>query len=99
MGWPDVYACEEGEDFRPASITWAKAMPPGGAAIYTGDEIPEWTNDFFIGVLGFNSDTLHLHRLRLDAVGNEINEVYLQGEYGRLRGHHGPGRGSLRDYK
>ena len=86
LGWPEVYACEEGEGFTPASITWAKAMPPGGAAIYTGDEIPEWTNDFFIGVMGFSSDTPHLHRLRLDDGGNvSINEVYLNGEYGRLR--------------
>ena len=36
LGWPDVYACEEAEGFTTASITWSKAMPPGGAAIYTG---------------------------------------------------------------
>jgi len=86
LGWPDVYACEEAEGFTTASITWSKAMPPGGAAIYTGTEIPEWQGDLFIGVLGFDDDTPHLHRLRLSNNGNiEINEVYLRSEYGRLR--------------
>jgi glucose/arabinose dehydrogenase len=61
-------------------------MPPGGAAIYTGTEIPEWSGDLLIGVLGFGDGTPHLHRLRLDEVGNvTINEVYLHQEYGRLR--------------
>ena len=61
-------------------------MPPGGLAIYTGDEIPEWKGDALIGVLGFGGATGHLHRIRLDAVGNvTLSEVYLLGEYGRLR--------------
>ncbi|MFT5682971.1 MAG: glucose/arabinose dehydrogenase [Myxococcota bacterium] len=86
LGWPEIYACEEGDGFNTASITWGNALPPGGLAIYTGDEIPEWSGDVIIGVLGFDDDTPQLHRLRLDAVGNvTINEVYLNGDYGRLR--------------
>jgi glucose/arabinose dehydrogenase len=86
LGWPDIYACEEGDSLQTASITWANAMPPGGAAIYTGTEIPEWRGDLMIGVLGFNDDTPHLHRIRLDETGNvTVNEVYLRKEYGRLR--------------
>jgi aldose sugar dehydrogenase len=88
LGWPDVYACEEGEGFRAASITWSRAMPPGGAAVYTGTELPDWQGDLIIGVLGFESDTPHLHRLRLDRDGNVLlSESYLHGAegYGRLR--------------
>ena len=73
---------------KTASITWGRAMPPGGAAIYTGTEIPEWSGDLLIGVLGFQTNTPHLHRLRMDSVGNvQVNEVYFQGDkgYGRLR--------------
>ena len=86
LGWPVVYACESGEGFTPASITWGSAMPPGGLAVYTGTEIPDWSGDVLIGVLGFDDDTPHLHRLRLDDVGNVTrNEVYLHRDYGRLR--------------
>ena len=86
LGWPEIYACETGEGFVTASITWEKAMPPGGAAIYTGTSIPDWQGDIIIGVLGFDDTTPHLHRLRLDAAGTvTISEVYLQGDYGRMR--------------
>lgn len=86
LGWPDIYACEEGEGFVTSSITFAEAMPPGGAAIYTGTEIPEWQGDLIIGVMGFSSTTPHLHRLRLTDGGNvEISEVYLPDAYGRMR--------------
>jgi len=88
LGWPESYACEEGAEQVTASITWANAMPPGGAAIYRGTEIPEWSGDLMIGVLGFADRTPHLHRLGFDPSGNvTVNEVYLHGDagYGRLR--------------
>lgn len=88
LGWPDLYACETGEGRIQASITWENAMPPGGAAIYRGTEIPEWSGDVIIGVLGFSATTPHLHRLRLNGSGTvTVSEVYLQGDqsYGRLR--------------
>jgi glucose/arabinose dehydrogenase len=61
-------------------------MPPGGAALYTGTEIPEWQGDLLIGVMGFSAGTPHLHRLRLSDNGNVlVSEVYLSGTWGRLR--------------
>ena len=86
LGWPEVYACEEGEGYLSASITFSDAMPPGGAAIYTGSELKDWQGDFIVGVLGFESAARHLHRLRVGPGGNVlISEVYLSQEYGRLR--------------
>ena len=32
--------------------TWSKAVPPGGAAIYTGTRIPEWRGSLIVGSLG-----------------------------------------------
>jgi len=86
LGWPDIYACETGDGFVTPAITWADAMPPGGAAFYTGDEIEAWQGDLLVGVMGFSAGTPHLHRLRLDANGAvEITETYLEQDYGRLR--------------
>ena len=88
LGWPNIYACEEEEGFVTPSITWGKALPPGGAAMYRGTEIPEWEGDLIIGVLGIDETTPQLHRLRVNTEGNiERSEVYLQGDngYGRLR--------------
>jgi len=87
LGWPDVYRCDLGDGFSPPSMTWADPMPPGGHALYTGDEIPEWQGDVLIGVMGFDSpDQPHLHRVSLDDDGNvTTSETYLRGEYGRLR--------------
>lgn len=86
LGWPTIYACEEAAGLVTPSITFGDAMPPGGAALYTGTEIPEWQGDLLIGVMGFSAGTPHLHRLRLADNGNVvISEVYLSGTYGRLR--------------
>lgn len=86
LGWPDIYACEEDAGFLSPAMTWANAMPPGGAAIYRGDAIPEWQGDTFIGVLGFGDDIGHLHRIRFDMAGEVIvSETYLRGDFGRLR--------------
>ncbi|MEE8169854.1 MAG: PQQ-dependent sugar dehydrogenase [Phycisphaerae bacterium] len=87
LGWPDIFACETAAGMVSPSMTWAEAMPPGGAAVYTGTEIPEWRGDVFIGVLG-GENVGHLHRLRLSGDGNVvISETYLRGDqgFGRLR--------------
>jgi glucose/arabinose dehydrogenase len=62
-------------------------LPPGGTAVYTGTEIPEWQGDVFIGVLGFKDSIPHLHRIQLSEEKILISETYLRGEegYGRLR--------------
>ena len=87
LGWPEVYACESGDGFESPRKTWARSMPPGGTAIYTGTSLP-WRDDVLIGVLGFDADVGHLHRISLDGSGNVTrSETYLRGNegYGRLR--------------
>jgi aldose sugar dehydrogenase len=88
FGWPTVYGCDSKAGFAPAALSWDEAVPPGGAAVYTGTAIPEWKGDFFIGTL----KSKHLHRVRFDptdAARVQEHEVYLEGDppngLGRLR--------------
>ena len=82
LGWPTIYRCDTQANLRRPVLTWANATPPGGAAIYTGNAIPEWQGDFIVGTLR----SQHLHRVSLSPTGElEQHEVYLQDEYGRLR--------------
>ncbi|OJT16266.1 glucose sorbosone dehydrogenase [Archangium sp. Cb G35] len=84
LGWPTVYSCESGEGFITPSLTWESAAPPGGAAIYTGDAIPEWKGSLLIGTLG----SRHLHRVVFSQENPfqvAQHEVYLRNEWGRLR--------------
>ncbi|MBL8955101.1 MAG: PQQ-dependent sugar dehydrogenase [Myxococcaceae bacterium] len=83
LGWPTLYGCESGAGLVTPRLTWTKAAPPGGAAIYTGDRIPQWKGSLLIGVLG----ATHLHRVAFSADRSKIdsNEVYFDGTLGRLR--------------
>jgi len=84
LGWPTVYGCQDAEGLQPPSLTWANATPPGGAAVYTGDAIPEWKGSLLIGTLG----SRHLHRVAFSEEHPRrvaLHEVYLQDEWGRLR--------------
>ena len=86
LGWPDVYRCESSGDLRPPSMTWRNALPPGGAAVVPASAIPSWEGDVVVGVLGLGDDIGHLHRFRTTEDGNvAVSDVYLRGEYGRLR--------------
>ena len=88
LGWPTIYSCESASGRVTPSLTWEQAMPPGGAAVYTGAAIPEWRGDLLVGSLG----AAHLHRIVFDAtVPQRVtqHEVYFEGEppsgFGRLR--------------
>lgn len=87
LGWPGVIGCDTADGAVTPSLAWTEAVPPGGAAIYTGTEIPEWTGDLFIGVLGFDPSVGHLHRVSFDEHGTAIaDEAYfLDAGYGRIR--------------
>lgn len=86
LGWPDVYRCESEGDLRPPSMTWRNALPPGGAAVVPASAVPSWEGDVVVGVLGFGDDIGHLHRFSTTADGNvSVSEVYLRGDYGRMR--------------
>ncbi|MFW6296617.1 MAG: PQQ-dependent sugar dehydrogenase [Halothece sp.] len=88
LGWPALHGCEDQAGMIPPSITWRNALPPGGAAVYTGNSIPEWNGSLMIGVLGGR----HLHRITFDPNNPtrvDSHEVYLQGNppdgLGRVR--------------
>jgi glucose/arabinose dehydrogenase len=84
LGWPTIYGCQDQTALIPPSLSWDKALPPGGAAIYTGDAIPEWRGSLIIGALGAR----HLHRVTFSGQSPyqvQSHELYFQGELGRLR--------------
>ena len=99
LGWPTIYSCESGEGFVTPSLTWADAAPPGGAAIYTGDAIPEWKGSLLIGTLG----SRHLHRVVFSQENpSQVaqHEVYLRNPVGpAARDPHGPRRPPLRHHQ
>ncbi|MES1024639.1 PQQ-dependent sugar dehydrogenase [Gloeocapsa sp. BRSZ] len=83
LGWPTIYRCETQEGLVTPSLVWRQAAPPGGAAVYTGNAIPEWQGSLMIATLRSE----HLHRVAFEPNSQQVqqHEVYLQGEYGRLR--------------
>jgi glucose/arabinose dehydrogenase len=88
LGWPKIYGCEAAPGKVTPRMTWEEAVPPGGAAIYTGTAIPEWRGSLLIGTLR----SKHLHRVELDQDDPRRarrHEVYFQGDppagFGRLR--------------
>lgn len=67
---------------------WDPSIAPSGMAFYSGDAIPAWTDDLFVGAL---KDQL-ISRLEVEngAVTNE--ERLVVGDYGRIRTlRNGPG--------
>lgn len=83
LGWPTIYGCEAQGDMITPSLTWQQAVPPGGAAVYTGEAIPEWQGGLIVGTLG----SRHLHRVAFEEGSREVqrHEVYFEEELGRLR--------------
>jgi glucose/arabinose dehydrogenase len=83
LGWPTVYGCEEQAGLVTPVLTWENAAPPGGAAVYTGDAIPEWKGSLLIGTLG----SRHLQRVQIEDGRVVRHEGYFSGSdgFGRLR--------------
>lgn len=83
LGWPRIYGCGAKGGMVSPSLVWKDAVPPGGAAIYTGDAIPEWRGSLLIGTLR----SKHLQRVIVDPQTGAVtgNEVYFQRTFGRLR--------------
>ena len=88
LGWPTIWGCERRQAMVSPLLTWQMAVPPGGAALYTGDAIPAWRGSLLVGVLGAK----HLHRVIFDPLHPERvlgHEVYFRGDppkgLGRLR--------------
>jgi len=90
LGWPGVRGCATGSGITEPVMVWQASMPPGGATVYTGSGIPEWRGSFLVGTLGLpgTGEGEHLHRIQLSADNPYVvvkHEVYLKGQYGRLR--------------
>lgn len=92
LGWPRVYGCQHEAGLRAPTLVWETAVPPAGAAIYTGTAIPAWRGSFLFASLGLSfigrPSGHHLHRIEVNPENPEeivAREVYLRGEYGRLR--------------
>ncbi len=84
LGWPVIYGCESRKGMVTPSLSWKQAVPPGGAAIYTGNTILEWKGNLIVGTLG----SRHLHRVVFDLANPRrvrLHEVYFQNQLGRLR--------------
>ncbi|HEY6821045.1 MAG TPA: PQQ-dependent sugar dehydrogenase, partial [Burkholderiales bacterium] len=60
---------------------WVPSIAPSGMAFYTGDKLPGWKNDLFVGAL---KDRM-LVRLRLDGDKVVKEERLLKGVLGRIR--------------
>jgi glucose/arabinose dehydrogenase len=85
LGWPKIFGCQSKEGMITPALTWFLAVPPGGAAIYSGDSIAGWRGDLVITSLR----SQHLHRVVFDKNDPRRvtkHEVYLQDDFGRLRG-------------
>lgn len=86
LGWPTIEGCQAQSGLITPALTWRSAVPPGGAAVYTGTAIPEWQGDLIIGTLGSE----HLHRVSFDPKAPyrvQTHEVYFSGanSLGRIR--------------
>ncbi len=88
LGWPTIYSCETHPGMVTPLLTWTEAVPPGGAAFYTGGAIPGWKGSLLVGTL----KSRHLHRVvidRKDPTHVTRHEVYFEGDppggFGRLR--------------
>jgi glucose/arabinose dehydrogenase len=87
LGWPTLQGCESQEGLISPALIWQEAVPPGGAAIYTGEAIPEWQGNLIIGTLGSE----HLHRVVFDPKAPyriQAHEVYFgdgTNSLGRIR--------------
>lgn len=84
LGWPTTERCESRQGLVTPSIVWRQALPPGGAAIYTGNAIPEWKGNLIIAALRAEQ----LQRVVFNPQSPQQvqqHDVYLRGQHGRLR--------------
>jgi len=84
-GWPHVSGDMNDEKYvspiyqTGQEMTWA----PSGSSFYNSEKFPEWQGKYFVATLYGK----HLRILDLDLEQNQVisNQVFLKGEFGRLR--------------
>ena len=82
-GWPAIANLAEKQSgrFPPALHYWTPTIAPSGMAFYTGERLPGWRGDLFLGSL---KDQM-LVRLKLDGTQIIREERLLKGVLGRIR--------------
>jgi glucose/arabinose dehydrogenase len=87
LGWPTSIGCGEAEGVDSPALVWMHAMPPGGAAMYWGEQIPEWYGSFLVTSLGLDDGGQHLQVIGFDLESGwpTTRDAYLWGDWGRLR--------------
>jgi glucose/arabinose dehydrogenase len=98
-GWPKVslgrdYAGAwqgvlQKEGFEDPVVYWMPAISVSGMAFYTGDKLPKWQGDLFVGGLraGQIPGTGQVHRIKFNELGQEIRrETLLADLRYRMRG-------------
>ncbi|WP_420149382.1 PQQ-dependent sugar dehydrogenase [Spirosoma sp.] len=92
-GWPTITygieysgakvgdAIQQKEGLEQPIYYWDPSVSPSGMTFYSGDQIPEWKNNLFIGTLS------GMHIVRLVIENNRVTgeERLLSGEYQRFR--------------
>ena len=88
LGWPAITGCQTNPAMVTPILSWVIAAPPGGGLVYRGNAIPEFNGNFLIGMLGIgDGSAMQLHRVVFNPTTQSLisHEVYLQGQFGRLR--------------
>ena len=92
-GWPAVQGFADSpkeKEFKASQTTtdplkaWTPTIAPAGMSYYSSRSIPQWNNSLLLVSLKSKS----LRALKLSADGNSIvgEEVFLENQFGRLRG-------------
>jgi len=83
-GWPKVVGGEHDQQYiDPILQTGEDTWAPSGATFYDSENIPEWTNKYFVATLRGG----HLRMLDLNLEENQVisSEALFSNTYGRLR--------------
>ncbi len=80
-GWPEIYGTRTKDGMVAPLLEYTPACAPASAAFYTGDRLPAFKNDLFVGCLRGT----RLIRIRLDGRKVISQEDLLAGEVGRIR--------------
>ena len=94
-GWPHVSYSrqyrgdwvsenERQSEFEQPEIIWWPSIAPAGMAFYSGDKIPEWQGNLFVGAMieGRIPGTGHVERIVFNSRGQEIRREGLLRELG-----------------
>ncbi|MDR2216032.1 MAG: PQQ-dependent sugar dehydrogenase [Nevskiaceae bacterium] len=76
------------EGFEPPVVYWTPAIAVAGLTFYTGDKLPKWTGNLFVGGLRYGEvpGTGRLDRVLLNPKGEELRrETLLQDLHQRIR--------------